>query len=643
MNMPSIEIIPGAYANPPPQRQRASRWHVFLLTLVLCLAVGLGFTFLRPPIYQTAATLLTVKPQSIDQRSTAADLEHVAIQRQLLLSEDLVGTVQHLLQADGFDIDLTAGELRKSLSVALIPDTNLVELRAEGRHPELLQSAVNHWAEAYVKLRAAQISAVTDQTTAELSEEQSRLQAKLGEKRAEITAFRDRYDIFSMEREENQVLSRLKGLQVSLNKAQERLVAARSRRTAVASAIAKRQPVVPEQDKANLNAMQTQARQIRAQLAELEKRYTREYLARDPKLKALPGELAQLELNIRQVMSEGRGQVLADADQELEAANAALSDLETALAVHKQQVAAFTTRFAEHKNLQQELAALQQLVDKNQDQLTRIEITNRQKYPPLQIVDPAPLPIEPVRPLYWRDAGIATGISLLLALFATWLADYLTGRHQRKESTTSSIHIYGENRGGMEPTLQYMGDSTQALPPTGSPPQLQTRPQALEIREIQALLNAAPTDMAWQMALLLSGVAPEELQGSTIIATNTGGRVLQVAGTNARSILLAPGVWALLADQDGAAQVPYSAQDLRAMLAITAVDAGLANPAAVTPEALRHTYLVYLVRQGVRLNELATVTGRIPPERLAAYTPYSPPGAKYPLSEIERVYPAFFQ
>ena len=43
---------------------------------------------------------------------------------------------------------------------------------------------------------------------------------------------------FSMEREENQVLSRLKGLQASLNKAEERLVDARAQRSAIEAAIA---------------------------------------------------------------------------------------------------------------------------------------------------------------------------------------------------------------------------------------------------------------------------------------------------------------------------------------------------------------------------------------------------------------------
>jgi hypothetical protein len=37
----------------------------------------------------------------------------------------------------------------------------------------------------------------------------------------------------------------------------------------------------------------------------------------------------------------------------------------------------------------------------------------------------------------------------------------------------------------------------------------------------------------------------------------------------------------------------------------------------VTPRALRHTYLVYLLRKGIRFADISRIVGRLPPEQLA--------------------------
>ena len=80
--------------------------------------------------------------------------------------------------------------------------------------------------------------------------------------------------------------------------------------------------------------------------------------------------------------------------------------------------------------------------------------------------------------------------------------------------------------------------------------------------------------------------------------------------------------------------------DLAAMLLFTAHDAGLTRPPEVTPGAVRHTYIGYLVRQGVRLNELPALVGPVPPGLLASYGAYSPPGSALPLDSVESIYPA---
>ncbi|MEY6431480.1 hypothetical protein ABC977_03555 [Thioalkalicoccus limnaeus] len=94
-----------------------------------------------------------------------------------------------------------------------------------------------------------------------------------------------------------------------------------------------------------------------------------------------------------------------------------MRSLEAELAGHRAQVAEFTNRFAEHRALEQELARLEELYTTQQERFARIEMTNREQFPPLEVIDYAPLPLAPMRPAYTRDAGIVLEAALVLALF----------------------------------------------------------------------------------------------------------------------------------------------------------------------------------------------------------------------------------
>ncbi|MCB1819896.1 MAG: hypothetical protein KDI77_18425, partial [Gammaproteobacteria bacterium] len=139
--LPSVELIQGTPQSPPMVTGRSQRWKVFFSVLVLALAVGLAIVYGRSPVYRAVASVLTVKPKAVDARSAEADTEHVAIQGRLLMGEDLLSRLSRRLAAEGDD---TTGmdQLRSVLAVVPVPETNLLELRAEGEHPERLQQLV---------------------------------------------------------------------------------------------------------------------------------------------------------------------------------------------------------------------------------------------------------------------------------------------------------------------------------------------------------------------------------------------------------------------------------------------------------------------------------------------------------------------
>jgi site-specific recombinase XerD len=71
-----------------------------------------------------------------------------------------------------------------------------------------------------------------------------------------------------------------------------------------------------------------------------------------------------------------------------------------------------------------------------------------------------------------------------------------------------------------------------------------------------------------------------------------------------------------------------------------AVDSGLPDPEEITAEAIRHSYITYLVRQGLRLSDLEQITGHLEPSVISSYSAYSPPQQGRHISDIELIHPA---
>ena len=74
-------------------------------------------------------------------------------------------------------------------------------------------------------------------------------------------------------------------------------------------------------------------------------------------------------------------------------------------------------------------------------------------------------------------------------------------------------------------------------------------------------------------------------------------------------------------------------------LLYAAHDAGLERPYEITPYALRHTYLAFLVRQGIRFADLTKIVGPLSATTLASYSAMAPAGARMSRESIGFAFP----
>jgi hypothetical protein len=144
----------------------------------------------------------------------------------------------------------------------------------------------------------------------------------------------------------------------------------------------------------------------------------------------------------------------------------------------------------------------------------------------------------------------------------------------------------------------------------------------------------------------MSGLTPRDLLGLEEGDLKLDKGEVEVRGTPPRRVRLGAGViswfqregepWLAWKNLDH-----FDREELETRLQLAAVDAGLAGSENLDADLLRQTYLLYLVRQGIRLSELEEVAGSMPGRKLLDLGRFSPPHAGRHLSEIDPLYPLF--
>jgi len=649
-NQFSREIV--STANPhwlPPVRApgpwyKSRRLIIFIVAFLVCALPALSYVLTRPAVYLSYATLLTVAQTAIDQSSNDADIQHVAIQKQILLGAELLAETSRRLKSGshaGVSIDLNPDDIRQMLDVRAVAETNLVEMVAEGPDPQLLPALINTWIDVYLDAREKEVSRLLGDTTQILHGELESLSEKISIKREELDRFRRHNDISSIEREENEALARLKGLNESLNVASEEEVKAKARLDAINKAIARGQAVVPQEDTRTLSLLESRAQELREELGDLNRRYTQEFLNLSPTLKVIPEQLALLEAEIKRMRQQGQSVVLSDAEQEYAAARQTAREIREQLDAHKVKASEFSSRFVEHEALRNDLEGLESLYREGRERLAQIEARYSGKYPQVDVIERAFPPGAPIGPNYWLDALIAVAGSVLFSLFCVWLSEFLT----RKTPSESTVNLAGIPL--YEPDL-LPGVRGNALPPvtvlSHQHPVLDS-PQARElpVEQVSALFNSAGNREKLLIALLLSGPSLEEIAAISRLDIDTGNGKLIIHGISPRTLPFGPVVQSLFANPAcrliTPSGEPLTSADLKALLACAISDAGLSGADEITADTLRQSYIIYLVKQGIRLAELESIMGYLPPTELSAYGVYSPPGRKRPLEEINLLYP----
>jgi polysaccharide biosynthesis transport protein len=646
---------------PPAEASNRRRLTVFLPTLMVALAVSLAIVWLRPAEYRATARVeitpgTTAAPNAPSAPITNSGPEPARpflTEVQILTSRPVLEEVATRLARLGqnpsqFGSDPIAG-MQAHLAALPIPQTNVVELVGTGPDAEVLAPLVNTTIDVYRERLAQTYQSSSSESLAQADEEVKKLQTNVETKRREIEAFRLRHNIVSLERDENQVLAQVRNLGSNLSVANEKVAAAEGKLRALTESAAAGNAVIRPRDDGTLANLEQRASQAREDLRDMERAYTQDYLAKEPKAIALRTRLAELERQITVQRAASQKAALVEAQEDLASATGAAARIQSQMVAGRQEVGQFTTRFNEYKSRQDDLTELEKTFREATQKRARLDASERSRMPAAKVIEAATTPGEAWRPLYWRDTAIAAGGSLVLALLAMWLVELFN----RAEPQPTMVLVRPQ-AGGLSYEGQLNAVSRRDAPLVSvdrtepallaSQPRL---PRELDRDDVAALLHASDDASRLVVLLLLSGATVEEAIASRVGDVDLARGIIRVGGAG-RDIALSDSLRAELVTRMTAqpsdlllSQAGRSAtrESIDAQILCAAHDAGLEDPASVTADSLRHTYVAYLVRQGIRFADLTALVGELPAELLGAYTTLAPPGPRIARERVDTSYP----
>ena len=598
------------------------------------------------------AAVVTQPTEAKDTPAVTTDAKSFLTEVQVLTSRPLLQDVlERLKNGEGLP-DLGPDPVtsaQRMLHTEPVEGTQVLELSAEGPQPEFVARLLNTVTEAYRNHIADSYKGLASTTYSEVSDELRTLEGEVAAKRDAINAFRNRYDIVSMEHKENDVLANIEGLSQTYTEANERLAKAQGRLQALRNSIAAGKAVIRAKDDPTLADLEQRTSVLREQWHDLQRRYTPGYLALDADAKSLQARLENLQDQLKSQHAASERAAFSEAQEDLAAAQAAVERLRKDIADNQKQAQEFATHLNEYKALREDLDHIEGMHRTVLDRLTKLQASERERAPRVELLEAATTSYEPWRPNYRLDAAISVAGSLVFGLFAAWFADFIAG-----SSPVSPMILVQQS---WAPAL--LGgapvNEPRPLPPPGLP-QLQAPeppPRELTDAEVAALVAGASEEEV-QVAVipLLMGLSAQELVALRWDDVDLDAGVIHLAGESAptiplpqplRSVIVGrlrqqpDGVGTVLHDRHGGR---VTIEEVGRLVFYAADDAGLDRSHEVTPDVLRYTYICFLLRQGIRPADLGRIVGHIPQNDLVVYMQRHSPTVRLPFEQIERLLPA---
>ena len=448
---------------------RRRRW-LFLGPFLLGWLVVWGLSWFLPTVYRSGTLILVQEPAVPEQyvlsninENSQSRLE--SITQQILSRTRLVHIIDHLhLYQD--ESHLTADEMvdrmRQDIEIELVrgDDRKLSSFNIyySASDPKVAQAVTAELADLFIRENLADREQKSESTTKFLEQQLEDARQDLAQQEARVRAFKDKHlgELPSQLQANIQIMS---SLQTQLQTEQDALSRAQQQQTYLQSLLAQYRTAEASLSTADgssisLAAVDRNLEQLKAQLADLQARYTDKH----PDVRKMKEQIADLERLKQQALTastsggEAKNAAAAMSPSDLKDM-APQMQLESQLKANQLEVASrqrnvrqlqaqlgeYQARLNSSPVREQEYADVTRdynqlrasydtlLAKKNQSEMaTNLERT--QSDARFQMIDPPNLPLKPHSPNRLKLAGIGLFVGLLLGLGTAGLAEFTDGR-----------------------------------------------------------------------------------------------------------------------------------------------------------------------------------------------------------------------
>jgi succinoglycan biosynthesis transport protein ExoP len=629
------------------RRRQQQRWQILFGSFLLVVVLSNIFIWSRPAIFKSQAFIHFSNSAQNNQPTRDVVQPNIALNLQRLNSNNSLQAVSEALQKK--QINLSTEQLVEMMQAKASSSGGLITLEAVGHDPQLLKPILDSWLAYYLALLDTEKVNNNFAGNQQYSQQIAFLEQKITQQQGQLDNFSETHNIISLDRDENRILNKIKGLASSLDAAEAQEAEALALLESINISIEKGQLIERAADRAGIDGNRQYLQTLKAELSALSDKYTQVYLQRDPVVVAKQEEAKALADTIEQQVTQSQDLYLQDAQRNVAASAGKSAALREQFNDLQQQALNFNQKMEEYRRLDEALKELQQQAQTLKNH--RVEQQVSQPFAgKIDILEKPFTPEFPIAPDYWQDTLISLAAALLVAVLVLLLFSFIVRQKVAPGTTSNFVMIPGQ---------QYIDQHGNPL--VNQPAALGQGPQALRLNETnvhsqtlrllspddcQSLYNVANKQGKLVIGLLLSGVSVEELSDISKDDFSSEYSCLNIRGSCARKVNLHRDLQALVdsiyTQQQGADllwSTALSRDDFTQLIINAAHDGELTFPEQLSVDVLRHTYLTFLVSQGIRLNDLEQVAGYIMPTELALYRQVNRHGKAVEPETVNAIFP----
>jgi succinoglycan biosynthesis transport protein ExoP len=629
------------------KKRQQQKWQILVASFLLVAVLANIFIWSRPAIFESQALIHFSNSAQNNQLTSDVLQQQIALNQQRLNSNSTLQAVSEELRKK--QISLSTEQLTEMMQAEAGSAVRIITLKAIGNDPQLLKPILDSWLSYYLALINNENVSNNSAEIQQFNQQIVTLEQKITQQQEQLDSFSQSHNIISLDRDENRILNKTKGLGTSLNAAEAEQAEALALLESIKGSIKNGQLIERATDKAGIDANRKNLQILESELSALSDKYTQEYLLRDAVVVAKQEEAKDLADFIKQQITQSRDLYLQDAQRNVAAAEGKSTALREQLDDLQQQALSFNQKMEQYRRLDEALKELQQQAQTFKNQRVEQEVSKPFEAK-IEVLEKPFTPEFPIAPNYWQDTLISLAAALLVGIFVLLLFSFIVKQKVMPGATSNFVVIPGQPY--IDPQGNPLVNQPAALGQQAQPLRLNETSahsqtlRLLSTEDCQGLYNVANKQGKLVIGLLLSGVSIEELTDITKEDFSSAEYCLNVPGNCARKVklhedlqTLVESIYTLPAAADLLWSTPLSREDFTQLVINAAHDAELTFPEQLSVDVLRHTYLTFLVNQGARLNDLEQFAGYIMPTELALYRGVKRHGKAIGFEEVNSAFP----